>query len=69
MQIVRFLDDWAYQANVRKELKKHLLKPSIPKLEKLIKPYEKQIMEKFETNFEIKYSYPWNRFFEIEINL
>lgn len=69
VQIVRFLDDWAYQANVRKELKKHLLKPSIPKLEKLIKPYEKQIMEKFETNFEIKYSYPWNRFFEIEINL
>lgn len=70
VQAVRFLDDWAYQANVRKILKSRLKEISIEELEKEMKPYEGFIKEKFDVEFpQIKYSYPWNRFFEIEVDL
>jgi len=69
VQVIRFLDDWAYQANVRKELKKYLSKPDNNEIKKLMIPFENQIQTKFNTNFIINYTYPWQRFFEIEINI
>ena len=57
LQTVRFLDDWAYQANVR-------VNGQTPPLGELMKPYEVRLECK-----DVKYSYPWARSFEIEIEL
>ena len=68
VQTVRFLDDWAYQANVRKFLKENYKEPDISALENEMWEYEKRIQKYLQTEvYTIKYSYPWNRFFEIEI--
>ena len=70
VQAVRFLDDWAYQANVRKDLKSRFDKPDIEALNALMQPFEKTLQEK--TGLDLtttKYSYPWNRFFEIEVSV
>lgn len=70
VQAVRFLDDWAYQANVRKALKLRFDKPDIEALKTLMQPFEKILQEK--TGLDLtttKYSYPWNRFFEIEVSV
>ena len=67
VQFVRFLDDWAYQANVRKQIKFYLTDPEVFELKKLMVDYEKFLGEIFETSFDYQYLYPWNRFFEIEI--
>lgn len=70
VQAVRFLDDWAYQANVRKDLKSRFDKPYIEALKALMQPFEKTLQEK--TGLDLtttKYSYPWNRFFEIEVSV
>lgn len=74
LQMVRFLDDWAYQANVRQELKQQAklkpqkeTRPDLRDLKKAIKPYEKRLSKFFESKFQIKYKYPWKRFFEVEV--
>lgn len=70
VQTIRFLDDWAYQANVRKKLKSYLTEISVEELKKQIKIFEKTIqnyLQYYPQN--INYSYPWNRFFEIEISI
>lgn len=68
VQMVRFLDDWAYQANVRKALKQEYTEISIKALSEKMKSYEEIIRKKFCMNFEkISYDFPWNRFFEIEV--
>ena len=70
LQMIRFLDDWAYQANVRKKLKSYLEKPEISALKQEMEPFEQKLNQVFETNFQnIKYSYPWHRFFEIEVEI
>ena len=70
LQMIRFLDDWAYQANVRKKLKSYLEKPEISALKQEMEPFEQKLNQVFETNFQnIKYSYPWHRFFEIEVDI
>lgn len=70
LQTVRFLDDWAYQANVRKEIRednKNLIN-GIIKIE--MKKYEDIILKKFATEYITPdYYFPWKRFFEIGINL
>ena len=63
LQITRFLDDWAYQANVRQMLKK----TDENELALLMKEYEQIIFNLFNTNYKVKYSYPWHRLFEVEI--
>ena len=65
LQIIRFLDDWAYQANVRKMIDK----PS--EISNLMKPFESKIIKSFnyEKPIQTKYNYPWNRKFEIEVNI
>lgn len=65
LQAIRFLDDWAYQANVRGMIDKPC------DISTLMKPYEEQISKalNFEFPSAIQYSYPWERKFEVEINL
>lgn len=69
LQTVRLLDDWAYQANLRKEFKQKNLKD-----EELIKnsfsKYEKEIAKALNTDvYDISYSFPWDRFFEIDVKI
>ena len=66
LQVIRFLDDWAYQANVRTQI------PEPCDIHEQMKPYAQRLSKIF--NYEIdyqklNYTYPWNRKFEIEINL
>lgn len=64
LQLVRFLDDWAYQANVRQELSS----VNIQELWAKMNPYETMIKEKLSiSDVNVKYSYPWERLFEVEI--
>jgi len=65
LQTVRFLDDWAYQANVRQILDE----PNIEFLQRCMKPYEEEISLLCNTEVNAGYSYPWNRLFEVEIEL
>ena len=63
LQVVRFLDDWAYQANVRGQIEKPC------DISELMKPYEDTLCGIFGYNPKkpVKYIYPWNRKFEIEV--
>ena len=65
LEAVRFLDDWAYQANVRQELEF----PDITLLKNKMGKYENIIKDKLDMDFNANYSYPWNRLFEVEIEL
>lgn len=67
VQMIRFLDDWAYQANVRQALKKVIQKPDVRKIKKLMLPFEKKVNKILKTKFDIKYKFPWKRFFEISV--
>lgn len=69
LQMIRFLDDWAYQANVRQILKKTTKRPDVRKLKKLMSPYEKKLNKLLATKFKIKYSFPWRRFFEVKVKI
>lgn len=63
LQIIRFLDDWAYQANVRQML----TKPDINELSLLMKEFEPVVESVINSKVDVKYSYPWNRLFEVEV--
>ena len=63
LEVVRFLDDWAYQANVRQALSK----PDTTELTPKMKPFEKGVAKVLKTEFEVKYSFPWKRLFEVEV--
>ena len=62
LQLIRFLDDWAYQANVRQQIK-------TPAITGEMDIFEKDLKSIFNTDFETKYSFPWNRLFEIEVSV
>lgn len=61
LQAIRLLDDWAYQANVRQILEK-------PKTFDM-KKFENRVSEFLDLKFNAEYSFPWNRLFEVEVNL
>ena len=63
LQITRFLDDWAYQANVRQSLSE----PDVDKLTVGMKEFEKVVENILKTEVSVKYSYPWKRLFEVEV--
>lgn len=63
LQIIRFLEDWAYQANVRGMIENPC------DIQALMKPYEIKLAEIFGQILPIEYLYPWNRKFEVEISL
>lgn len=71
LMAVRFLDDWAYQANIRKAVREaapdfeNALKLNIPEFER----FEEKISKFLDFNFNAEYSLPWKRSFEIEINI
>ena len=70
LQIIRFLDDWAYQANVRAKIRddKNNLTNNI--IQEEMSDFENLIFDKFELKHtDIKYEFPWNRFFEIKISM
>lgn len=74
LQMIRFLDDWAYQANVRQAMKGKAEKgkeprPDFRKLTKLMQPFEKNLQKVLRISPEVKYSFPWKRFFEIGITI
>ena len=64
LQTIRFLDDWAYQANIRQNLK------TTQDITTLMPPLIKQI-ENFlgYSAASYSFSYPWNRLFEIEVSI
>ena len=64
LQIIRFLDDWAYQANIRSKIDKPC------NINDKMKPFEHELEKIFNCKINVKeYKYPWNRKFEIEICL
>ncbi len=63
LQLTRFLDDWAYQANIRQTQNE----PNISQLTEDMKPFENKIETILNTKENISYSYPWERLFEVEI--
>jgi len=63
LQIIRLLDDWAYQANVRGQIKKPC------DIKEIMQPYEKQLETVFDYKIQTEYSYPWDRKFEVEVSL
>ena len=63
VQLTRFLDDWAYQANVRQKLKS----PEKNILAKEMKSFEKVLEDVTLNSVNVKYSFPWKRLFEVEI--
>ena len=65
LQITRFLDDWAYQANIRQMLDK----PDEKLCKELMKPYEEKIWQVFNIRYNPEYKFPWNRLFEVEVEL
>lgn len=65
LQSVRLLDDWAYQANIRQ----NLTNPDVKHLQKDIKPFEKIIEDFLDIKLDTKYSFPWERLFEVEVGL
>ncbi len=70
LQVTRFLDDWAYQANVRAKIRKDLKNLSSNVLKCNMEEYEKILFNKFEIKrAEVEYKFPWQRFFEIQIRI
>lgn len=61
VQMVRFLDDWAYQANIRQQI----TEPS--NIQPLMKQYEAKISNTLELPIRNEYFFPWERLFEIEV--
>lgn len=66
LQAVRFLDDWAYQANVRQQL----TRPDVKELSSKMKIYEERVGAVLNSELTVtKYSFPWDRLFEVEIGI
>ena len=59
--MIRFLDDWAYQANVRQTL------DNPQDIKDKMKPYEEKISKILNININNNYIYPWSRLFEVEV--
>ena len=68
LQLIRYLDDWAYQANVRGQINEPC------DIKELMKPFEEKVLKKVFAGqecpvYDINYIYPWNRKFEIEVKI
>ena len=62
LELVRFLDDWAYQANVRAQIEKPV------DIRNLMQPYETRLNNVLKlAPSKLDYTYPWKRKFEIEV--
>ena len=63
LEIIRFLDDWAYQANVRQQ------SPDNKSVKDKMSGFEKIVFNKIGLHTDVNYKFPWNRLFEVEIEL
>lgn len=65
LQLIRLLDDWAYQANVRTKIEEPC------DISELMRPFEEKLFNHPTLTIPIqgKYKFPWNRKFEVEIIL
>ena len=63
LQTIRFLDDWAYQANIRGQIEAPC------DISELMKPFEEKLSKAlgYKFNKNISYSFPWGRKFEVEV--
>ena len=64
IQFIRFLDDWAYQANVRKILRQN---GSPDLVSEEMQNYLEKISNYLSYKNDVKYEFPWDRTFEIKI--
>ncbi len=71
LMAVRFLDDWAYQANVRKAVRESGIsfEEALNNHLEDFSRYEKLLSVFLDKDLKPKYSLPWKRSFEIEIIL
>ena len=70
LQLTRFIDDWAYQANIRSEIRDNLENLSGTVLKVRMKQFEDVIFKHFQIKkMNITYKFPWKRFFEVEVSL
>ena len=70
LQFIRFLDDWAYQANVRAKIRNDKANLNNNMINTEMKNFEDILIKKFKFKFiNIEYLFPWNRFFEIGIKI
>lgn len=61
VQMIRFLDDWGYQANIRQQITEPTnIKP-------LMKPFEEKVSEILGLKIRNEYTFPWHRLFEVEV--
>lgn len=68
--ITRFLDDWAYQTVVRQIIRKQTSKADLEILNREMQPFAKIIGKKFNIESStLKYSFPWDRTFEVEVDI
>ena len=59
--MIRFLDDWGYQANIRQQITEPTnIKP-------LMKPFEEKVSEILGLKIRNEYTFPWHRLFEVEV--
>ena len=68
LQVIRYLDDWAYQANIREQIEEPC------DIKDMMKPFEEKVLRKVyegteNLDFNINYLYPWCRKFEIEVKI
>lgn len=69
LQLTRFLDDWAYQSNVRSKIRDDVDNLSNGKIKCEMECFEKILEDKLQNPLpSLQYTFPWNRFFEIQIN-
>ena len=62
LELVRFLDDWAYQANVRAQIEKPI------DIRNLMQPYETRLNNVLKlAPSKLDFTYPWKRKFEVEV--
>lgn len=61
VQMIRFLDDWAYQANVRQMIDKP------QDIKNCMKSFEERISKVLDIEIKNNYIYPWDRLFEVEV--
>ena len=67
LQMVRFLDDWAYQAKIRQALKKLSKETNLFHLKTLMLAFENDLKKIIGIETKAEYNFPWERFFEIEV--
>jgi hypothetical protein len=66
----RFADDWGYQTIARQKIRNVTSDADIQLLYEALQPYLQHLCEELEVDCDkLKLSYPWNRTFEVEIEL